>query len=599
MDTRISGEGRTVWRITASRLQPDGNLKISWGDAIPARVGTKHQRHVLLSSAKNLYLLMYGPANPKGKSYSPTTLYQGFSRLRTIIRWMVAKNLWRFSDINADYIFEFFRGIKSRESLPCETTISRWIYDFGLMWELRANYSYPIRVDIAVLENEIWTRVRTRRARPWSALDDDVALALIRDGLAWLDEFGAFTRDVVHAAWHESEKSLGLTRWQRKKRSKAFYSAIATCSTYGKLRDSLAVNEPVYRVLGLALSVTEGACVFLLLVLVGLRASELIALNLDCLATESADNDFPLAYLNGPAAKKGGAMRRWVAGDPVPRIVEYLIGLTSFRTRDNGGAEALLLQRPPGAPMFMHGRRRPRWTPSVLMKRLTMFAVEGVRAGAVQAESIHPHMLRKTFAQLAVKRNKSRLESVAAQLGHAYRSFTDDCYVRPDHELFRLLAEQDRIELAKGLEHLLTCENLGGKAVSAIERIRSRAVEFRGRKSLTSLVSELIDKGVRLAPCNWGYCVYSKAHSACHGDDQGPNEIYRSPDVCVGCKNFIVTDAHRSWWEERIRNEEAFLSHPNLPDQTRLLVDGRLRISRNILAQLVRKPSKASNDEEI
>ncbi|WP_081336133.1 site-specific integrase [Burkholderia vietnamiensis] len=598
MDTRISDAGRTVWRIKASRLQPDGDLKVSWGDVIPARVGTKHQRHVLLSSAKKLYLSMYGPANPKRKSYSPTTLCQGFSRLRTIIRWMVAKDIWRFSDIDADHLLEFFREVKPRGSLPCETTVSRWIYEFSIMWELRGKYPYPICVDIAVLENEIRTRVRTRPARPWSALDEDVAFALIRDGLSWLDQFGAFMRDVVCDAWNESEKSVGLRRWERRKCSKTFYSAIATHPGYLKLCDSLTITAPVHQTLGLALSVTEGACVFLLLVLVGFRASELIALNVDCLTTDGADNDFPLMYLNGPAAKKRGAMRRWVAGDPVPRIVEYLVGLTSFRISNNSGAEALLLQRPTGAPMFMHGRRRPRWTPGVLMKRLRMFAAKGVRAGAVQAASIHPHMLRKTFAQLAVKRDKSRLESVAAQLGHAYRSFTDDCYVRPDHELFRLLAEQDRLELARGLEQLLTCNSLGGKAASAIERIRGRAAGFQGRKSLTALVSDLIDKGVQLAPCDWGYCVYSKAHSACRGDDRGPNEVYRSPDVCGGCRNFVVTAEHRSWWETRVRDEEAFLARPALPEQTRLLVDGRLRTSRNVLTQLVKNPHLVKNDEE-
>ncbi|PRE93265.1 site-specific integrase [Burkholderia multivorans] len=597
MDTSIADAGRIVWRIKASRLQPDGDLTISWGEVIPARVGTKHQRHVLLSSAKALYLLMYGPTNPRRKSYSPTTLCQGFSRLRMIVRWMVARNLWRFSDIDADHLLEFFHGIKPRGSSPCETTVNRWIYEFSLMWELRGKYPYPIRVDIALLENEIRTRVRTRPAQPWSALDDDVAFALIRDGLTWLDQFGIFVQEVVHDAWKESERSVGLRRWERRKRSKTFYSMVATDPRYQKLCDALTITAPVHQTLGLALSVTEGACVFLLLVLVGFRASELIALNVDCLAMDGVDKDFPLVYLNGPAAKKRGAMRRWVAGDPVPRIVEYLATLTSFRISGNRRSEALLVQRPTGAPMFIHGRRLRRWTPTALMRRLRMFAAAGVRADAVQAASIHPHMLRKTFAQLAVKRDKSRLESVAAQLGHAYRSFTDDCYVRPDHELFRLLKEQDRLELARGLEQLLTCNSLGGKAASAIERIRSQAAEFRGRKSLTALISNLIDKGVQLAPCDWGYCVYSKVHSACRGDDRGPNEIYRSPDVCGGCRNFVVTAEHRSWWEARVRDEEAFLARPGLPEQTRLLVDGRLRTSRNVLAQLVTKSKLGTNDD--
>lgn len=69
----------------------------------------------------------------------------------------------------------------------------------------------------------------------------------------------------------------------------------------------------------------------------------------------------------------------------------------------------------------------------------------------------------------------------------------------------------------------------------------------------------MIADGIKLAPCHWGYCVYVEQLSACHGDESGPNEIERSPDVCARCSNFAVTEAHRPWWEARFRADEVFL----------------------------------------
>jgi len=598
MDIYLEPAGRIVWTIRNTALQPDVNLKIDWSTSIASGVGTKHQRHTLLHSAKLLYLSMYGAANPKRVCYSPATLSAGFLALRALVRWMVARDIWRFADLTPDDIINFVGNVKSREAIPAIDTIWRRMDMFRRMWEVRGKYSHPIQVDVSILVTEIQTRVKTRTKRPWPALDDDIALALVGDGLAWLEEFGGFVAGVVKAAYEESKKASGISIGERKKRSKRFYDEVGRSSTFERLCNVLETHGSVHATLGKALSVTEGACVFLLLILLGFRVSELVALNVNCLATERSDDGFALAYVTGPAAKRNGRMRRWIAGDPVPKIIGYLIDLTTFRAKGSECGEALLVQRSLGATLFRHGSRRRRWSQSVVKARLDAFATDGLRKGAVQAPRIHPHMLRKTFAQLAVRRDKSRLGPVAAQLGHAYRSFTDNHYVRPDHELAKLLSEHDRIELARGLEQLLTCDGIGGKAASALAGVRSRAVRFRGRKSLHALVSDLIAKGVSLAPCDWGYCVYSRVYSACRGDDRGPNEVYRSPDVCSGCRNFMVTPAYRPWWEARARNEEEFLKTPNLSDQTRILVEGRLRNSLSVLERLISPSQGASKDEE-
>lgn len=201
--------------------------------------------------------------------------------------------------------------------------------------------------------------------------------------------------------------------------------------------------------------------------------------------------------------------------------------------------------------------------------------------------TIHPHQLRKTFAKLAVQRNKSNLEPVAAQLGHAYKSFTDAKYVGVDHQLAELLREEDRKELTHCLEQLLSGRKITGKAAPALSEMRSKMRAFRGKASLRSVVERLIDEGVVIAPCDWGFCVYARPYSACRGDDKGPNSIYRSPDVCATCKNFVVTAEHRAWWEARSIRDEEFLKRENLPEQTINIVSQRLRRTQEVLTKVV------------
>ncbi|MFK0377458.1 site-specific integrase [Pandoraea sp. NPDC090278] len=500
---------------------------------------------------------------------------------------MAAHDIWRFSDLRATHILDFFKQIQARNDFPREATVCGWIWIFRMMKDVGGHYAHPLDVDIAMLETEILVRVRRSPNRSWSGLDDDVALTLIRQAFEWLEKYGKSVRDLSYAAWSNSREMKGQYRSSlNKSRRKAFLREVALLPEYERLRGVLGDDPRVSETIGRAISITEGACAFLMLVLVGIRASELLSLNANAVEIEGGDDGEPIAYLRGFAAKSGGMSRRWVAGEPVTSVVKFLLDLTSFAFTKSDGPQPMFLLRPSGARTFIFGRRVRRWNRDSLVRRIQTFVAAAVGEGQIADCAIHPHRLRKTFAQLAVKRDKSRLDAVAAQLGHAYSSFTDNCYVRPDHQLVRLLAEYDRKELAKGLESILTSSKVGGNGAHALERIRHEAGRFRGKKSLRSLIDKLIDDGMQLAPCDWGYCIYTMAHSACHGDADGPDAVNRCPEVCSGCKNFVVTEKHRMWWEVRVREDEAFLRRKGLPEQTRQILLRRVRSSLGVLRHI-------------
>jgi hypothetical protein len=224
------------------------------------------------------------------------------------------------------------------------------------------------------------------------------------------------------------------------------------------------------------------------------------------------------------------------------------------------------------------------------------FARASFRENSPTVGRLHPHVARKTFARFVVLRDKRALETVAYHFGHIHQSVTDGHYVGSDIELAKLVAQEGRKDLAKGLTDLLNARFVSGKAGAAIFSMKtSAAKEFRGRKGLQQLVEKLIDDGVQLAPCDWGYCVYSQALSACSGDSRGPNAIRRSPDVCAGCKNFAVTEKHRPWWESRLHNDDSFLDRKDLPQQTINWVAGRRANTERIIVELNKSRYQGTN----
>jgi hypothetical protein len=62
----------------------------------------------------------------------------------------------------------------------------------------------------------------------------------------------------------------------------------------------------------------------------------------------------------------------------------------------------------------------------------------------------------------------------------------------------------------------------------------------------------LVDAGLTLGVCDWGFCVYRDEYSACRGDAFGPNLERREPSTCARCKNFVVSSEHRSYWLDQL-----------------------------------------------
>ena len=133
---------------------------------------------------------------------------------------------------------------------------------------------------------------------------------------------------------------------------------------------------------------------------------------------------------------------------------------------------------------------------------------------------------------------------------------------------------------------MLSTPELGGRAGTEILAKRPQFRGVRMKDDLKTYARMLVEAGLVLGVCEYGYCVFRVETSACRGNAAGPNPVHREPSTCARCKNFAVSAAHRPYWLEQIRRCEALLHEPALPTQTLKIVRERLEEARAMLRSI-------------
>ena len=578
---------RYTWELAVDALYDGKRARIDWRTFLPRTGGSKHQREYLLCSLRGLFIaLIEAPRQMRADRISHATVLNWYYAVRRMTRWMTSRNIWRFSSLSPQDIAEYIEYCDIRDDK--KGCVSRHTLYFRLqllqeMWQFRGSYPGALRVNPATIDVDV-----TRRSKPrissWRALSEDEAIPLVGDAIKFIRSHCAYLTSVRARRWKLDRSAVGIGNGTKAFRISKLYKELGGELGLKLLRDELNMkNQCVHVVLRRAFALADGACFNLILFTIGMRISELVRLDSGCLEQGSLADGTAVNRLHGIAAKKGAKRRSWIATDEVTEAIDYLEGSFSGQRRDFGLKALILNNGGSGSAVGVRPRRTAR---GVVTQRMQLFAKAPERRVRL-TQRIHPHVARKTFARFVVCRDKHALEALAYHFGHIYQSITDGSYAGSDIELQKLLGEESRRDLERALTDLISSPNIGGKAGAAITTIREGAQSsFRGKRGVRRLVEKLIADGVQLAPCDWGYCVYNQALSACHGDSHGPNEVQRSPDVCAGCQNFAVTEHHRPWWEARLDREDRFLTTPGLPVQTIELVSRKRCNSAKILSHL-------------
>lgn len=584
-----------------------GEHALRWDTFLGGFSVSKHHRETLRRACQQVLQAIVDDIVLRRGVMSAGTCRAQYFDLRRLARWMVGHEIYRFCDLNSASISAYLKDrlITSGGRKPSFTRVvthRRLIYK---LWVLRDSYQYPLKDNP---RHDAIFRTITTCFEPngsYKALPDDHVVILIKASIDWLSDSVPRFRGLIERMWKLHQCVNGMKVSAKDDTISTFYAGIEQSPEYislssildiGHLRPSDGIREGVLMTIGAALT--------LILYLTGMRISEVISLKQSCLEYRMHEDGFKYCYIVGQQPKLNSKEHRWIAPSPVEETIRLLLELVApLRSRSRGQLFYSFVGPGPVPMMYTPILKMRPAVAQRLHKHFARYVFS--RAGLEQPERIYPHQARKAFARFVALRDKSSLLALAQHFGHLHYAMTDRMYVGSDHELRHLLDTESHEDLAECLADLLTADAVGGKAADAVRVARS-AYRFAGRAALLSQVERLIVDGVKLAPCDWGYCIYVSAFSACRGDENGPNEVRRSPDVCARCTNFSVTQRHRGWWENRCKRDELFLEEPGLTPQTKVFVEERLRRSMEVIHSLnqhmrgnrAEVPTQEGNDEK-
>jgi integrase len=564
----------------------DSSRRIDWAFELPDGSRLTDPAWAELCEAIKRFLWSLRTDPPVGKRrLGPGSLISIFNQMRVLVCWMVGERCDSFNQLDADAAARFMATLRERPGRKGEAlslaTQAGYLSTLSRLHSQREKLIDGVPDDLRRFLEEHGPRLPRlyRQGRGFPYTPDLVATALMSGALRLVgtpaDDVIAL-RDLAAVAYvyrldGKRPKPAGEEQARMMLNDFSFSTLPNEDGPWHapvvQLKDIHALIERIY-----------DACFVVIAWLVGARVSEILGLEAGCIERHVGPDGQEATYLHGRIYKMatgdGGQPHRWIAPEPVVRVVDVLERLSAPLRKKLGTGKLWLLTRDPTL------LRQPIGIPhsGAFGVRLNSSFRTMLDLPLHQGRPWHlnAHQGRKTFARFIGKRDRTGLHALQEHLGHVSRIMTDTAYVGTDFELAELISDEILKETRAALEDLLTASNLSGHAG---RMIASRS-PFRGRTrdgNIGEYVDFILkDSGMVLGVCDWGYCLYRRENSTCQGDDHGPNPVLRTQSACARCANFAVSERHRAVWDDRRLRNAQLLEHPALDDESRNLAQERI-----------------------
>lgn len=580
-----------------SALEEESPVRIRWdfdmGKSDPFISRSYAQ---LLEHSRRLIAIIRGRSLTRELPQRATTARIYFIRLRLLLRWMNEEGFSRFSDLDDVALLRHRHEIASRDGrnarLLSPGTLELSVRLLVYLHRYRTEIGDGLLVDPCPGQcAHALVGVPKLQGGSLPYTPDVIAVPLIQGAIDLLevsaiDILAARERYISTCAAYIDRG----VRWDSCRQSvlEAVQSrAIHLPSGDRTVQDLAEVSTLT--------SLLYSACFIVIAYLVGARVSEIVRLQTGCIRAVSPAGGQELAVIVGSIFKQetgyGGRAHEWVVPPPVVHAISVLEALSEPHRRRSGRSQLWLRSR-------VHRRGSFEWRPDS-RSSLRVASTKRICLGLDRLVTwlklppyegrpwpLSTHQGRKTFARFVALRDRTGLFALAQHLGHRDRSVTDKGYVGNDYALHEDIEQHILEESVSAWEEMLSAPALGGRGGGHIIAKRPR---FRGRRmkqDLRSFANILVQAGLTLGVCDWGYCIYRQEHSACLGSNVGPNPIYREPSTCGRCRNFVISDKHRPYWQGQIERHQALLNEPELPRQTLKITRERLTRATKILNSL-------------
>lgn len=592
-----------VWVFAPTTLlEEEYPFRIRWDFTLPSgQCFTDPHYASLLESAKQLLSLIRMRALQSHLPQRASTVAGYFMHLRELLRWMDKEGFRRFADLDSAALLRYQGAITRRKNgtgaavLPA--TVQKHLSLLVYLYHFRVELGDGLSVDPCPGQSagEL-AGVHRSDTRRWPYTPDAIAVPLIQGAIEFLTSSAIDilrAREIYATAFAEAQQ-------RGRSGSACNNTAVRALRTVRLVTHSEVQRIHSARDLSERLDMLYAACFVVISYLVGPRASEVLHLHAGCVQSRTEhglSRETELAVIVGSIFKREadyyGRPHEWVAPPAAVHAISVLEALSASHRLQSGRNELWLRvhgdSRSRGATEWQRELIGPFHIPTTtcIVYLLNRFALWlGLLPYEGQRWHLTTHQGRKTFARFAALRDRSALFALAQHLGHRDRAITDQSYVGTDYALDREIHAEVLEQSVLAWEHMLSAPELGGRAGSEIlaKRPQFRGVRMKG--DLKAYARMLVEAGLILGVCDYGYCVYRQEYSACRGNAAGPNPIYREPSTCARCKNFAVSTQHRPYWFEQMRRCEALLNEPALPTQSLKIARERLEEARAMLLSI-------------
>ena len=589
-----------IWRFAPTNLPEEREpLRVRWDFTLPSGARFTDPAHAsLLQTSKQLIALIRTRSLLTGLPHRSVTAVKYFSHLRPLLRWMDQEGFHRFADLDGAALLRFQQTIRERRSrvgsLISGGTVRAHFMVLVYLYHYREELGDGVPTDPFAGQNAgVHENTRYGRYTP-----DSIAVPLIQRSIEFL-EGGAI--DVLRAREiYADVMAEALPRHSKNSACNVIArQALRSISIHTPrgMQQILTIND-----LSELVDMLYAACFVAISYLVGARVSEILHLRAGCVQSRpiyTVTGETEIVVMVGALFKKEpgyhGRPHEWVVSKAAIHAITVLEALSAPHRLYTGRSELWLRAR---CRARSHGatewQRKPTgpWPVQIATAENIRYQLERyarwLDLPLVEGKQWHPttYQGRRTFARFAALRDRTCLFALAQQLGHRDRSVTDSGYAGTDYVLEREIQGEILEKSVSAWEHMLSAPQLGGRGG---REILAKRPQFRGtrmKNDIKTYARMLVEAGLVLGICDYGYCVYRQEYSACRGNAVGPNPVYREPSTCARCLNFAVSTEHRPYWLEQILRCEALLNEPALPTQSLKIARQRLEEARAMLRSI-------------
>jgi integrase len=580
-----------VWVMRPTNvLEQERPVRILWGFTLPSgRRFTDRPFAPLLEASRKLLALIRSRSLSTGLAQRATTVAGYFDYLRQLVRWMETAGFTRFADLDATALLQFQRAIARRtnpKGAPlASTTVQKYLHLLLYLHRYRTEIGDGLTLDPCPGQSAgALAHVRENDIRRWPHTPDAIAIPLLQRAIEFLSScaLDLLRAREIYAATVAAVQRRGHTAEAWRKAAARSLQRIILATPRGPRPIKSAAD------LGRLLDVLYTACFVTISYLVGPRASEILHLRVGCVRSlqgASEAGETGLTAIVGTIFKREadfhGRAHQWIAPPPAVHAISILEALSAPHRARTGRTEIWLRVRG-------HWLGASEWR-NDCSGTVKILSTQAMRLLLRRSASwfdlpwhgakpwpLSTHQGRKTFVRFAALRDRSALFALAQHLGHRERGITDYCYAGTDYVLNREIDAAILEQSVSAWEQMLSAPALGGRAGAEILAKRPRFRGARVKQDLKRYARMLVDAGLTLGVCDWGFCVYRQEHSACLGSTSAPNPVRREPSTCARCRNFVVGPQHRGYWQAQAERHQALLNEPSLPTQTLKIARERL-----------------------